>query len=91
MKTSKVTSKKQITLPDVVMDALKLKPSEQVTFVISDGNPATVRIRRVPTLDELMGSLVPKRKVKYTDKMADNEIGDYIADDYLGKIDHARE
>jgi antitoxin PrlF len=61
MTQSTITDKFQTTIPREVRKALGLKPRQRVSYEIrSDGSAV---LRPEPDLDELFGSLKPKRPV----------------------------
>ena len=61
MAQSTITDKFQTTIPLEVRQALKLKPRQRVSYELrSDGSAV---MRPEPDLDELFGSLKPKRPV----------------------------
>lgn len=70
-----------MTLPDMVMEALRLSPADKVAFVIDDTTPAIVKIKKVKSVYELAGSL--KSTIKLDLDKIDGIIGDAIVDDYL--------
>jgi len=61
MKQSVITDKFQTTIPVEVRKALKLKPRQRIAYEIRDDGSAVMR--PLPGLDELFGSLKPKRPV----------------------------
>ncbi len=51
-----LTSKGQVTVPKEIRDELGLKPHDKITFDIEDGHAT---LRRLPRLEEIVGSLPP--------------------------------
>jgi AbrB family looped-hinge helix DNA binding protein len=61
MTQSTITDKFQTTIPREVREALGLKPRQRVSYEIRGDGSAVLRPE--PDLDELFGSLKPKRPV----------------------------
>jgi len=80
-KISKITKKWQVTLPVVVRDALRIKPADMVTFYITTDE--TVKVEKVPTLGEVMGSVMSKKPFD-VDKMTE-AAKEYVVDNYKKK------
>ena len=80
-KISKITKKWQVTLPVVVRDALRIKPADMVTFYITADE--TVKVEKVPTLGEVMGSVMSKKPFD-VDKMTE-AAKEYVVDNYKKK------
>lgn len=81
--TSKITTKKQITLPNYVMDALNLSPAQKVVFLIDEAEPNVAKIKKIPDLMELKGSI--KTRKKFDDEKADKIVTEYIGEQYRKK------
>jgi bifunctional DNA-binding transcriptional regulator/antitoxin component of YhaV-PrlF toxin-antitoxin module len=64
MPHSTITDKFQTTIPLEVRLALNLAPRQRVSYELRPDGSAV--IRPVPSLDELFGSLAPKRSVAST-------------------------
>ena len=80
--SSKVTDKKQVTLPNYVMDALNLKPTDKVEFLLDDSTSAdpVVRVKKVRDFFEYAGSI--KTAKDYENKSDDEEVKDYFKKNY---------
>lgn len=78
-----MTSKGQATIPNQMRDKFGIKPGDRVIF--EDINGQLVIKTHAQQVEELAGSLKPKVKVKYTDKMADKAIGRMFAEEYRKK------
>lgn len=81
--SSTVTSKGQATIPAPIRKKLGIKPGEKILF--EENGQGVILKTHIQMVHELAGSLKPKVKVRYTDKMADKAIGKYIADEYRKK------
>ncbi len=78
--SSKLTSKYQVTLPSYVRENLGLKPSDKVTFIIKNDE---VIIKKIRSLDEIMGSIKGRKSV---DEIDIHEVAeDYVVDMYKKK------
>ena len=80
-KYSKITAKKQVTLPDYVMDSIGAKSSDMVTFVVTEDN--IVEIKKAPNLMDLAGSI--KSTKEFTEEEADKSVEKYVVDEYIKK------
>lgn len=80
--TSKITAKKQVTLPNYVMEALNLKPSDKVEFLLDDSSEEApvVKVKKIKNFLELEGTI--KSKYKYDDRGASEKIKKYISESY---------
>lgn len=63
--SSKLTTKYQVTLPSYVRESLGIKPSDKVTFSINLKNE--VVLKRVKSLDEVMGSIKSSKPIDEVD------------------------
>lgn len=81
--SSTLTSKGQATIPIYIRKKLGIKPGEKLLF--EDNGQGIILKTHLQLVNELGGSLKPKVKVKYTDKMANEAIGKFLADEYRKK------
>lgn len=79
--SSTVTSKGQATIPAPIRKRLGIKTGEKIIFE-SNGQGVTIKTH-IQMVNELAGSLKPKVKVKYTDKMANRAVEKFVAAEYL--------
>lgn len=79
--SSTVTSKGQATIPAPIRKILGIKTGEKIIFE-SNGQGVTIKTH-IQMVNELAGSLKPKVKVKYTDKMANRAVEKFVAGEYL--------
>lgn len=79
--SSTVTSKGQATIPAPLRKELGIKVGEKLIFE-TNGNSILVKTQS-QLINELYGSLKPKIKVKYSDKMADEAIGKMLGQEYI--------
>lgn len=79
--SSTVTSKGQATIPAPIRKRLGIKTGEKIIFE-SNGQGVTIKTH-IQMVNELAGSLKPKVKVKYTDKMANKAVEKFVAEEYL--------
>jgi len=78
--TATLTEKGQATIPVSLRRKLGLKKGHKVVFEeIGD----EVVIKKNISLDELQGSL--KSDIKFADKVADKEVGEFLASEYVKK------
>ncbi len=54
-----ITSKGQVTIPSELRDEFDLLPGEKVQFVVEEDE---IKVKPVPDLDDLIGSLPVKKK-----------------------------
>lgn len=62
-----ITQKGQVTIPAPLRRLMKLKPGDQVSFIIEKNKEVTVRPAKRFDIMSLYGSLKPKVKFKATD------------------------
>lgn len=79
--SSTLTSKGQSTIPSPIREFLNLKPGQRVIY--EKRGDEVVLINQTKLVNELYGSLKPVVKVKYTDKLANEAIGKFLAEEYL--------
>lgn len=77
--TATVTSKGQVTIPKAIRDFLNLTGTRQVAFVKKNEN-----IIVKPAVD-FMSLKESIKGGKYSDKKADQAIGEYISKEYASK------
>ena len=79
--SSTVTSKGQATIPIHIRRKLGIKPGEKLLF---EENEQGITLKtHLQLVNELYGSLKPKVKIKYSDKMADEAIGKMLGKEYI--------
>lgn len=76
-----ITSKGQVTIPSELRDRFNLIPGGKVQFIISEEE---IKVKPVPDLDDLMGSLPVKKK--YDKKEARRLIREKAVDRYTESI-----
>lgn len=79
--SSTLTSKGQATIPAPIREFLGLIPGQKVTY--ERRGEEVVLINQIKLINELYGSLKPRVKVKYSDKMADEAIGKMLGEEYI--------
>ena len=79
--TSTVTQKGQATIPAPLRKELGIKTGEKLIFE-KNGNGILVKTQS-QLVNELYGSLKPRIKVKYSDKIADKAIGKMLGQEYI--------
>lgn len=80
---STLTTKGQATIPAPLRKKLGIKPGEKLIFSESEQG-ITVKTHS-QLVKELAGSLKPRVKVRYTDKLANEAIGKFLAEEYRKK------
>lgn len=80
---STLTTKGQATIPAPLRKKLGIKPGEKLIFAENDQG-ITLKTHS-QLVNELAGSLKPRVKVKYTDKIANEAIGKFLAEEYRKK------
>lgn len=78
--TTTVTQKGQVTIPIEIRNYLGIKPREKIVFSYKNEG---VMISPANDFMSLKGSV--KRKKKYTDEQADNEVLSYVKKHYEKK------
>lgn len=81
--SSTLTSKGQATIPVSIRKKLDIKPGERLLF--EENERGFILKTHSQLVNELAGSLKPKVKVRYTDKLADEAIGKFLAEEYRKK------
>lgn len=74
---SKITSKGQVTIPEVIREALQLRTGDYLEWQIAD---LTARVRkRTGSLDDLAGLLVRPGQAPVSVEQMNESVGEYLA------------